>query len=114
LSASSDPDFQTFVLTGPMRITDPLHTPVRGDLADIRLAGHYFVPHYAAPQAGQVASAGSPLLAAARPDADIIASLAGASDFAVIDITGDWAWGQAGGDDGLVGYVALAALELAQ
>jgi hypothetical protein len=111
LSASSDPDFQTYALTGPMRITDPAHTPVRGDLADIRLAGRYFVPHYAVPQLRTLASGGGSLLSAARGDAPVIGSLDPASSFAVIDIAGDWAWGQAGGDNGPVGYVALTALK---
>jgi hypothetical protein len=110
LSISPDPDFPSYTLTGPMRITDPLHTPVRGDLAHIRLAGRYFVPHYAVPHLRVLGSAGGALLAAARADADVIETLMGTSDFAVLDIAGDWAWGQAGGDDGPVGYVALEAL----
>ncbi len=103
----------TFALTGPMRITDPLHTPVRGDLADIRLAGRYFVPHYAVPQMRAVISGGGNLLSAAQPDASSIGALEGASTFAVIDIAGNWAWGQAGGENGPVGYVALTDLEVA-
>ncbi len=94
-----------------MRIADPRHTPVRGDLADIRLAGRYFVPHYAVPQHRLVAAAGAPLLAASRHDADTIEQLAAASSFAVLDIAGDFAWGQAGGESGPVGYVALSLLE---
>ena len=52
-------------MRGPMRIADPRHTPVRGDLADIRLAGSYFVPHYAVPQVRLIGAQGATLLAAA-------------------------------------------------
>lgn len=97
-------------MRGPMKIADPRHTPVRGDLADIRLAGHYFVPHYAAAQQRQIGADGAPLLAAARGDAELIVMLPGGSDFAVLDVAGDWAWGQAQGEQGPVGYVALGDL----
>ncbi len=98
-------------MSGPMRIADPRHTPVRGDLADIRLAGRYFVPHYAVPQPRLVGTAGAALLAASRQDAEVIETLVAQSAFAVLDIAGDWAWGQAGGESGPVGYVALGELE---
>ncbi len=98
-------------MRGPMRIADPRHTPVRGDLADIRLAGHYFVPHYAVPQARLIGTGGAALLAAARIDAEPVETLAAGAAFAVLDIAGNWAWGQASGEDGPVGYVALDRLE---
>ena len=98
-------------MRGPMRITDPGHTPVRGDLADIRLAGKYFVPHYAVPQIRQVVPSGAALLATSRIDADVTQMLAGGARFAVLDIAGELAWGQADGDAGPVGYIALAQLE---
>lgn len=103
-------DGKSFAMRGPMRIADPRHTPVRGDLADIRLAGSYFVPHYAVPQPRLIGADGAALLAAARLDADVLDTLAGGSAFAVLDVAGDWAWGQASGEAGPVGYVALAAL----
>jgi hypothetical protein len=74
-------DGKSFALRGPMRIADPRHTPVRGDLADIRL------------------------------DADTLETLADGATFGVLDISGGWAWGQANGERGLVGYVALDQLE---
>ena len=97
-------------MRGPMRIADPRHTPVRGDLADIRLAGSYFVPHYAVPMARLIGAAGAALLAAARIDADVLGALGHGEVFGVLDIAGDWAWGQANGENGPVGYVALAQL----
>ncbi len=108
-------DGKSFAMRGPMRISDPRHTPVRGDLADIRLAGHYFVPHYAVPMPRVIAAGGAPLLAAARDDAESLESLAAGTVFAVLDIAGAWAWGQAqcreGDENGPVGYVSLDRLE---
>ena len=52
---------------------------------------------------------GALLYSAARRNADILVSIVGDSVFNVLDVTGDWAWGQLG-DDGLVGYVALDQL----
>ena len=98
-------------MRGPMRITDPRHTPVRGDLADIRMAGRYFVPHYAVPQPRLVAAGGAVLLSSSRTDAEEVETLTAGADFAVLDIAGGWAWGQASGEDGPVGYVALDLLE---
>lgn len=98
-------------MRGPMRITDPARTPVRGDLADIKLAGRYFVPHYAVPVAHRVAP-GTMLRKAPRVDADPVEQLDGGSPFNVLDVSGGWAWGQSG-DDGLVGYLPLQALEAA-
>ena len=111
MSTPANLDGKSFAMRGPMRIADPRHTPVRGDLADIRLAGHYFVPHYAVPQHRLIGAAGAALLAASRADAETIETLAPGAAFAVLDIAGSWAWGQANGEAGPVGYVALDRLE---
>lgn len=96
-------------LTGPSEKHDAAYWPVRGDLAHIRLAGRCFVPHYAVPMPRAVKQ-GAPLRNAGRRDADILVTIVGDTPFNVLDITGDWAWGQLG-DDGLVGYVALDQLD---
>ena len=96
------------ILSGPSEKPDAAYWPVRGDLAHIRLAGRCFVPHYAVPMPRTVRD-GAPLYSAARRNADILVSIVGDSVFNVLDVTGDWAWGQLG-DDGLVGYVALDQL----
>lgn len=98
-------------MRGPMKIADPTHTPVRGDLADIRLAGRFFVPHYAVAMTHRVVS-GSVLRTAARADAAPVETLDGGAPFNVLDISGGWAWGQVG-DAGLVGYLPLETLEAA-
>lgn len=91
--------------------------PVRGDLAHIRLAGQHFVPHYAVPMPHLAASAGATVRAAANLDAEIRARLEPGACFAVLDMAGNWAWGQVeteGDDgDGAVGYIALNELEQA-
>ncbi|MBN8502414.1 MAG: SH3 domain-containing protein [Sphingomonadales bacterium] len=97
-------------LSGPAEKLDAGHWPVRGDLAHIRLAGRCFVPHYAVPMERQVVPAGAKLFALNSKDSDVRAELGGNSLFNVLDIAGDWAWGQVG-DDGFVGYVPLAALQ---
>lgn len=97
-------------LSGPGAKIDPLRLPVRGDLAHIRLAGRVFVPHYAVPMMHRL-MAQAPLRSAGRADADVLAELPAGEVFAVIDMAGGWAWGQASDEGGLVGYLPLAALE---
>ncbi len=95
-------------LTGPSVRLDDAHWPVRGDLAHVRLAGKVFVPHYAEPMPHTLAVA-SPLRTAARDDAEVRDALPAGVPFNVLDMAGQWAWGQVG-EDGFVGYVPLAAL----
>lgn len=101
-----------FPLAHPSEAFDPLRRPVRGDLAHIRCAGRIFVPHYAVPMPHRVIAGGAALLRSLRRDAEVLTDLAPGDVFNVLDIAGGWAWGQVG-DDGLVGYVPMAALEAA-
>ena len=98
----------SFAMTGPGATAEAGHLPVRGDLAHIRLAGRYFVPHYAVPMPHSLARAET-LRRAAKSDAEAIDMLAAGSMFNVLDMAGGWAWGQVG-EDGFVGYVPLDAL----
>ena len=98
-----------FPLSRPSEAHDPLHRPVRGDLAHIRCAGRIFVPHYAVPMPHHVVAPGAALLRAGRADGDVLGQLATGALFNVLDIAGGWAWGQEG-EDGLVGYVPITAL----
>lgn len=95
-------------LTGPSEKLDDAHWPARGDLAHIRLAGKVFVPHYAEPMAFALDRPAT-LLTAPREDALARANVAAGLAFNVLDIAGQWAWGQLG-EDGCVGYLPLAAL----
>lgn len=97
-----------FPLVHVSEVYDPLHRPVRGDLAHIRCAGRIFVPHYAVPMPNRV-TGDATLLRAARSDAEMLAVLRTGTLFNVLDIAGGWAWGQVG-EDGLVGYVPVAGL----
>jgi Bacterial dipeptidyl-peptidase Sh3 domain len=106
--ASAIPTGQ-FSLSGPSVKLDAPHWPVRGDLAHVRLAGQVFVPHYAVPMERTIVASGSQLLAEPKADSEVRAELAGGSAFNVLDLTGDWAWGQIG-EDGFVGYLPAAAL----
>jgi hypothetical protein len=98
-----------FPLAQPSEKCDPLRRPVRGDLAHIRCVGRVFVPHYAVPMPHRVISRGTMLMRSLRGDADVLANLDAQDVFNVLDIAGDWAWGQVG-EDGLVGYVQMTQL----
>ena len=97
-------------MTGPSVTADPGCLPVRGDLAHIKLAGLYFVPHYSVPMPHKVLP-GAVLRSAGREDADAIRELPTGETFNVLDIAGNWAWGQLG-EEGQVGYVALSGIEV--
>lgn len=97
-------------LTGPSVTAEAGHLPVRGDLAHIRLAGRYFVPHYAVPMPHTVLNGGAVLRKAGKADAEPVEALAAGASFDVLDIAGGWAWGQYG-EEGPVGYVQLTELE---
>jgi hypothetical protein len=97
-------------LSGPSDRSDRAHLPVRGDLAHIRLAGRYFVPHYVVPMPHRVKVPGAPLTASGKDCGTILATLEAGTVFEVLDFAGGWAWGQVG-TDGLVGYIAAAMLE---
>ena len=107
-----EPPHGMLSLTGPGATAEAGHLPVRGDLAHIKLAGRYFVPHYAVPMAHVVTARGAILRRAGKPDAEEICTLPAGGIFDVLDIAGGWAWGQFG-DDGHVGYVVLTELRAA-
>lgn len=82
---------------------------MRRDVADVALARRVFAPHYALPlDHGCVVTAAA---MRARPDADApaVSELLLGECFAVVDSSGDWAWGFSR-HDGYVGYVPIDAL----
>lgn len=98
-----------FGLTGTSHAFDPRIVAIRPDLADIAVAGIHFAPHYAAPMmvSGVLPAAvmrGSPSL-----DADQTSELLFGEGFALLDLTGGWAWGYSLADH-YVGYLAAEAL----
>ncbi|MGE3692270.1 MAG: SH3 domain-containing protein [Novosphingobium sp.] len=99
----------SFTMTGPGATAEAGHLPVRGDLAHIRLAGRFFVPHYAVPMPQRLTAA-TELRKAGNDEAEAIENLPEGTLFNVLDIAGGWAWGQVG-DDGFVGYLPIEVLE---
>src|SRR3546814_13631564 len=82
-----------FGLTGSSQVFDPRVVAIRPDLADVAVAGTHFAPHYAAPMmmSGVLPDAvmrGSPALAAEQTS-----ELLFGEGFALLDLTGGWAWG---------------------
>jgi len=69
-------------MTGPSVTADPGCLPVRGDLAHIKLAGLYFVPHYAVPMPHVVLD-GAVLRVMSRADAEAIRDLPSGDTFYV-------------------------------
>ena len=98
-------------LSGPAPKSASGKLPIRGDLAHIRLAGRWFVPHYAAPMAHRAGAMGAVLRASPAAHGEELCVLAPGARFDVLDIAGGWCWGETG-VDGPVGYVEQAALEV--
>ena len=97
----------TFGLQGPSRLFDRRTNAIRGDLADIALAGKMFAPHYAVP-VERMCSVPHALLYY-KPDGEAGSELLLNERFWLLDVSGSWAWGYCGHDH-YVGYVPLAAL----
>lgn len=102
------PERARFALAGPSRPLDLKHNAARRDLADIRLAGRWFAPHYAEAEYW-VAARPFPLLEAPLPTASEIDMIEAEQQFAVLELSGVWAWGFRT-SDGLVGYAEIDAL----
>lgn len=99
----------TYTLEGHSFVGDKRTTPIRGDLADIKLAGKLFAPHYAIPMIRSCVVPSAMMHEQADGDSTGISELIYGEDFAVLDVAGIWAWGYTVHDDYL-GYVALDAL----
>lgn len=112
VSSAPDSNARTrsgFALTGPSVVLDPRIHAVRPDLADIRLAGQVFAPHFAASIACRAVDTGD---VSATPKGDVaVATLVVGDRFDVLEVSGDLAWGIAA-DAGLVGYVDRHLLEI--
>lgn len=99
----------SFTLEGHSFVGDKRTTPIRGDLADIKLAGLLFAPHYAVPMIRSCTVPSVMMHQLADADSAVISELIHGEDFAILDISGKWAWGYSVHDDYL-GYVEMAAL----
>ncbi len=96
-------------LTGHSLVGDPRVTPIRGDLADIKLAGKLFAPHYAVPLVKRCIMPATTLHNGPHESDEGTSRLLHGERFAVLDVAGDWAWGYGVHDDYL-GYVRFSAL----
>jgi hypothetical protein len=103
------PDPQHFALDGPSVVLDPRLNAWRSDIADIALADRLFAPHYA--EALTRACGIIPAMVRSGPsdEADAVSQLLPGEEFAVLDITGGWAWGYCRLDH-RVGYVEAIGL----
>ena len=98
-----------FSLAGPSRPFDPARQAIRPDIADFAEAEHHFAPHYAKPTACLILQDCN-LLESSEAGAAIRAALTRGSAFALLDLTGNWAWGYAV-DGHIVGYLPADAVE---
>ena len=103
----------SFTLSGPSIELDARTLAVRGDLADIALAGKLFVPHYAQPMEMICTADTASLFATPDPDSETVGTLASGVVFMVVDMAGGWAWGFRASDH-MVGYVDLKSLAQAK
>ena len=98
-----------FGLTGTSQAFDPRVVAIRPDLADIAVAGTHFAPHYAAPMMMSGVLPAAVIRAAPSLDAEQTSELLFGEGFALLDLTGGWAWGYSLADH-YVGYLAADAL----
>jgi len=98
-----------FGLSGTSQSYDPRVVAIRPDLADIAVAGQHFAPHYAAPMMSSCVLPSAVLRSAPSLDADQTSELLFGEGFALLDLTGGWAWGYCLVDH-YVGYLAADAL----
>ena len=86
---------------------------MRGDLADLALADRLFAPHYARSELRACHAVRAPLRASPGNDATATSEILRGEGFAVLDVTGNWAWGYSTHDH-YVGYVPAEVLGPAQ
>lgn len=102
-------DRPIYKLTGHSLIGDKRTTPIRGDLADISLAGKLFAPHYAVPMLRTGIAPVTEIHAEPHATAMPVSALMHGEEFAVLDVAGEWAWGYCLHDNYL-GYLRFAEL----
>lgn len=78
-------------------------------MADIALADRVFAPHYAKPLLHGCLAGGVAMRAAPSRDSIAVSELLRGEGFAVVDASGEWAWGYSI-HDGYVGYVPVDAI----
>ncbi|MBK5263772.1 MAG: C40 family peptidase [Alphaproteobacteria bacterium] len=102
--SQADTERSRFTLTGRSIALDRRINAIRGDLADIALAGRYFVPHYSCPQGFSVTAPRTAIRIKGDAASTAVSELLHGETFQAIDIAGGWAWGYSAHDN-YVGYV---------
>lgn len=98
-----------FALTGPSVALEPRTHAIRKDIADIALAGRWIASHYARPMPRAVRVSHAAVRVAGNAEARAESQLLHGEGFAVIEISGGFAWGYCAHDH-YVGYVEADAL----
>lgn len=96
-------------LNGPTPPLDRRIHAARPDLVDIDLAGAVFAPYYARAQRRGCIAASTMVRNSPSETAEAVSQLLHGETFAVLELSGGWAWGYCGHDH-YVGYVPTAAL----
>lgn len=107
--SQADAERSRFTLTGRSIALDRRVNAIRGDLADIALAGRYFAPHYSCPQSLSLLATRTAIRAKADHGSAAVSELLHGELFQAIDVAGGWAWGYSAHDH-YVGYVPAALL----
>jgi hypothetical protein len=110
-TAVNPPERHSFRLNGRSAILDKRVHAVRGDLADVSLAGVLFSAHYARAVEMTCMLAGTMVRDAGAIGAQAVTQLLRGEIFHVLDVTAEWAWGFCG-HDGYVGYVRRDAIDV--
>jgi hypothetical protein len=105
----SPPQRKLYKLSGHSIEGDRRTTPIRGDLADIKLAGKLFAPHYAVPMLRTGIAPVTEIHAEPHLSSMPVSALMHGEEFAVLDVAGEWAWGYCLHDEYL-GYLRFADL----
>jgi cell wall-associated NlpC family hydrolase len=97
----------SFRLSGHSMTFDLRRHALRGDLADVALAGLTFAPHYAEAVLRECALPFAAMYN--KPNGDQVSELLAGEAFGLLDVSGGWAWGYSIHDH-YVGYVKADAL----
>lgn len=74
------------------------------------MAGQLFAPHYARPVTRLCGAKGATVFAGASENAEPLFEMGADEEFALLDVTGRWAWGYRRSDH-LVGYLLADRLQ---
>ncbi|WP_070157973.1 C40 family peptidase [Sphingobium phenoxybenzoativorans] len=105
------PERHSFRLNGRSVVLDKRVHAVRGDLADLSLAGILFSAHYARAVEMTCVLPGAMVLESGQTGAAAVTQLLRGETFHALDMTTHWAWGFCG-HDGYVGYIRREALDV--